>query len=150
MIPVTSPFNRHHAVTLTLTSDLLQGQSCCRVGDHNSPTLLVTLHMHKCSQFIDLIDLVDIQNNFKSRVLQTGTFTKIKSFHNYSVFRASPSTYLAQMMRQTKQKQYADILFLWYKPVCNSYSSTPDTDNRFIVRVIVILCFLHQVPISGV
>ena len=29
---MTSPFNRHHAVTLTF--DLLQGQRCCRVGDH--------------------------------------------------------------------------------------------------------------------
>ena len=41
MILVTSPFNWHHAVTMTLTFDLLQGQSCCRAGDHNSPNLLV-------------------------------------------------------------------------------------------------------------
>ena len=41
MILGSSPFNWHHAVTLTLTFDLLQGQSCCRAGDHNSPNLLV-------------------------------------------------------------------------------------------------------------
>ena len=39
MILVTSPFNWHHAVTSTF--DLLQGQSCYRAGDHNSPNLLV-------------------------------------------------------------------------------------------------------------
>ena len=32
MILVTSPFNWQHAVTLTLTFDLLQGQSFCRAG----------------------------------------------------------------------------------------------------------------------
>ena len=36
MIFVTSPFNWHRAVTLTF--DLLEGQSCCR-GDHNSLNL---------------------------------------------------------------------------------------------------------------
>ena len=40
MILVTSPFHWHHAVTLTF--DLLQGQSCCRAGYHNSPNLLVS------------------------------------------------------------------------------------------------------------
>ena len=39
MILVIGPFNWHHAVTLTF--DLLQGQICCRAGDHNSPNLLV-------------------------------------------------------------------------------------------------------------
>ena len=39
MILVTSPFNWHHAVTLTF--DLLQSQSCCRVGDLNFPNMLV-------------------------------------------------------------------------------------------------------------
>ena len=37
MILVTSPFKWHHVVTLTF--DLLQGQSCCWAGDHNSPKL---------------------------------------------------------------------------------------------------------------
>ena len=41
MILVTSPFNWHHAVTLTLIFDLLKGQSSCRAGDHSSPNLLV-------------------------------------------------------------------------------------------------------------
>ena len=39
MILVTSPFHWYHAVTLTF--DLLQGQICCRAGDHNSSNLLV-------------------------------------------------------------------------------------------------------------
>ena len=39
MILVTSPLNWHHAVTLTF--DLLQSQSSCRAGDHNSPNMLV-------------------------------------------------------------------------------------------------------------
>ena len=39
MILVSNPFNWHHAVTLTF--DILQGQSCCRAGDHDSPNLLV-------------------------------------------------------------------------------------------------------------
>ena len=39
MILVTSPFNWHHAVTLTF--DLFQGRSCCRAGDHNFPNWLV-------------------------------------------------------------------------------------------------------------
>ena len=39
MILVTSPFYRYHAMTLTF--DLLQGQICCRAGDHNSSNLLV-------------------------------------------------------------------------------------------------------------
>ena len=37
IILVTSSFNLHHAGDL----DLLQGQSCCRAGDENSPNLLV-------------------------------------------------------------------------------------------------------------
>ena len=43
MIMVTSPFYWYHAVTLTLTFDLSQGQICCRAGDHNSSNLLVSL-----------------------------------------------------------------------------------------------------------
>ena len=43
MILVTSPFNWHHAVTLTF--DLLQGQGCCRAGDRNSPNLLVMTNL---------------------------------------------------------------------------------------------------------
>ena len=39
MILVTSPFQWYHAVALTF--DLLQGQICCRAGDHNSSNLLV-------------------------------------------------------------------------------------------------------------
>ena len=39
---VTSPFYWYHAVTFTLTFDLLQGQICCRAGDHNSSNLLVS------------------------------------------------------------------------------------------------------------
>ena len=41
MILVTSPFKWCRPVTLTF--DLLQGQSCCRAGDHNSPNLLVII-----------------------------------------------------------------------------------------------------------
>ena len=43
MIFVTSPFKWHHAMALTFTLDLFQGQICCRAGDHNSPNLLLTL-----------------------------------------------------------------------------------------------------------
>ena len=43
MILVTSPFNLHHSVTLTF--DLLQGQSCCRAEDQNSRNLLVCLNV---------------------------------------------------------------------------------------------------------
>ena len=39
---VTRPFRWYHVVTLTVTFDLLQGQICCRAGDHNSLNLLVT------------------------------------------------------------------------------------------------------------
>ena len=42
MILVTSPFYWYHAVTLTF--DLLQGQICCRAGDHNSSNLLVIIY----------------------------------------------------------------------------------------------------------
>ena len=41
MILVTSPFYGYHEVTLTLTSDLLQGQICYPAGGHNSSNLLV-------------------------------------------------------------------------------------------------------------
>ena len=42
MILVTSPFYWCNAVTLNF--DLLQGQICCRTGDHNSSNLLVLIH----------------------------------------------------------------------------------------------------------
>ena len=45
-ILVTSPFYWYHEVTLTLTFDLLQGQICCRAGDHNSSNLLVPIKSH--------------------------------------------------------------------------------------------------------
>ena len=47
MVLVTSPFNWHHAVTLTF--DLFKGQICCRAGDHNSPNLLVNDVIFYCS-----------------------------------------------------------------------------------------------------
>ena len=40
---VTRPFRWYHVVTLTVTFDLLQGQICCRAGDHHSLNLLVRL-----------------------------------------------------------------------------------------------------------
>ena len=40
---VTLPFWWYHVVTLTVTFDLLQGQICCRAGDHNSLNLLVII-----------------------------------------------------------------------------------------------------------
>ena len=50
MILVTGPFNWHQVVTLTLTFDLLQGQICCRAGDHNSPNLLVVFKVQFCTR----------------------------------------------------------------------------------------------------
>ena len=41
---VTRPLRWYHVVTLTMTFDLLQGQICCRAGDHNSLNLLDYLH----------------------------------------------------------------------------------------------------------
>ena len=38
---VRRPFWWYHAMTLTMTFDLLQGQICCRAGNHNSLNLLV-------------------------------------------------------------------------------------------------------------
>ena len=40
---VTRPFRWYHVVTLVVTFDLLQGQICCRAGDHNSLNLLVSI-----------------------------------------------------------------------------------------------------------
>ena len=45
---VTRPFRWYHVVTLTVTFDLLQGQICCRAGDHNSLNLLVLFNFHFC------------------------------------------------------------------------------------------------------
>ena len=42
---VTRPFRWYHVVTLTVTFDLLQGQICCRAGDHNSLNLLVVIKL---------------------------------------------------------------------------------------------------------
>ena len=55
LILVTSPFNWHHAVTLT---SFKQGQSCCWSGDHNSPNLLCyycTLYSVLCITYQRLI-----------------------------------------------------------------------------------------------
>ena len=43
---VTRPFRWYHVVTLTVTFNLLQGQICCRAGDHNSLNLLVLNGMY--------------------------------------------------------------------------------------------------------
>ena len=40
-----NPFRWYHIVTLTVTFDLLQGQICCRAGDHNSLNLLVLVYI---------------------------------------------------------------------------------------------------------
>ena len=40
-VPCDKTFRWYHVVTLTVTFDLLQGQICCRAGDHNSLNLLV-------------------------------------------------------------------------------------------------------------
>ena len=39
---LVSPFDWHHLVTLTF--DILQDQSCCRAGEHNSLNLLINLN----------------------------------------------------------------------------------------------------------
>ena len=57
MVLVTNPFNWHHAVTLTLTFDLFQGQICCRAGDHNSPNLLVAIKYVLIFKILALIAL---------------------------------------------------------------------------------------------
>ena len=43
---VTRPFRWYRVVTLTVTFDLLQGQICCRAGDHNSLNVLVYFPLH--------------------------------------------------------------------------------------------------------
>ena len=53
---VTRPFRWYHVMTFTVTFDLLQGQICCRAGDHNSLNLLVTFtpgYMYIQSHLID-------------------------------------------------------------------------------------------------
>ena len=52
---VTLPFWWYHVLTLTMTFDLLQGQICCRAGDHNSLNLLVcsiTKYINVSMQYI--------------------------------------------------------------------------------------------------
>ena len=49
---VTRPFRWYHVVTLTVTFDLLQGQICCRAGDHNSLNLLVKIKKDENSKKI--------------------------------------------------------------------------------------------------
>ena len=60
---VTRPFRWYHVVTLTVTFHLLQGQICCRAGDHNSMNLLVIttlsddrLHTVKCLFHISFLE----------------------------------------------------------------------------------------------
>ena len=55
MILVRSPFKWRHVVTLTLTFDLLQGQSCCRAGDSKLQTfhsLVATIHLRRPMAFL--------------------------------------------------------------------------------------------------
>ena len=54
---VPRPFRWNHVVTLTVTFDLLQGQICCRAGDHNSLNLLVSLCTH-CNNHLILTFLL--------------------------------------------------------------------------------------------
>ena len=44
---VTLPFWWYHVVTLTVTFDLLQGQICCRAGDHNSLNFFCFFYIQK-------------------------------------------------------------------------------------------------------
>ena len=44
--PCDKPFNWHHA--LILIFDLLQGQTCCCAGDHNSQNFLITFLCTDC------------------------------------------------------------------------------------------------------
>ena len=66
----TRPFRWYHIVTLTVTFDLLQGQICCRAGDHNSLNLLVLLYIltrkkiywqmwseGQCGEYANIIDM---------------------------------------------------------------------------------------------
>ena len=47
---VTRPFRWYNVVTVTMTFDLLQGQICCRAGDHNSLNLRVAFDI--CPIFV--------------------------------------------------------------------------------------------------
>ena len=81
MVLVTSLFKWGHAVTLTF--DLLQGQSCCRAGDHNSPNLLVVpfINMHNklalsgfsSVSYISVINISQMRYSFRMRI---DTYTK--------------------------------------------------------------------------
>ena len=69
MILVASPFNWHHAVTLTF--DLSQGQICCRDGDHNSPIFLVTFALvtNDCYfLYLTTVDLLWRNINVRTRL----------------------------------------------------------------------------------
>ena len=64
---VTRPFRWYHFVTLTVTFDLLQGQICCRAGDHNSLNLLVlTISLVLTLKYIETILIFVSQNKILS------------------------------------------------------------------------------------
>ena len=48
-------------MTLTVTFDLLQGQICCRVGDHNSLNLLVSIEVKAKSHVILYLYIKEIR-----------------------------------------------------------------------------------------
>ena len=65
---VTRPFRWYHVVTLTVTFDLLQGQICCRAGDHNSLNLLVLVH-YKIHAFIPFMKVKNISERMSQKYL---------------------------------------------------------------------------------
>ena len=85
MIRVTSPLYWYHAVILTLSFDLLQGQSCCRAGDHNSPNLLVLLFFSfkKVSYFISNASLQ--LKKWNLRIFHDPSFTCFDSLQVFDI-----------------------------------------------------------------
>ena len=80
---VTRPFRWYHVVTLTVAFDLLQGQICCRAGDHNSLNLPgLTISSVLTLKYIETILIFVSQNTILS-VKTSGLILYTKTLYIY-------------------------------------------------------------------
>ena len=109
-ILVTSPFHWHHAVTLTF--DLLQGQSCCRAG---TTILRICLFTSFYQWFISILWIM-------TEFVYCGS---ILSFFVYVITntQSTESAYSENNWWQDKKEE------IWLSPVTNANTSTEKSKN---------------------
>ena len=116
---VTRPFRWYHVVTLTVTFDLLQGQICCRAGDHSSLNLLVLY------KFYIILSYIQRDIRVVSELFDPPTYCPVWRETTKKISTFAIMTWYAQQWSQPKEWNVGILKWLcysvWLSIICIVY-----------------------------